>query len=70
MVREARGGGEEAAAEMTVNGGCLMCGGDVRLRITSAGARTVCTHCEWIGRPEVKRVKGGIHVNYTPVAES
>jgi len=69
MVRAARGV-DESAAEMTVTGGCLLCGGDVRLRISAAGARTVCSHCEWIGRPEVRRVKGGLHVNFTPTAQS
>ena len=69
MMREARGV-DGTVAEMTVNGGCLLCGGDVRLRISAAGARTVCSHCEWIGRPEVRKVKGGLHVNFTPTAQS
>ena len=69
MVREARLV-DEKTAEMTLPGGCLVCGGDVRLRISPHAARTVCAHCEWIGYPEVKRVKGGLHVNYTPTGHA
>ncbi len=57
---------EERTSEMTVEGGCLVCGGDVRLKVTAAGARTVCVHCEWIGRPEVRKEPGGLHVHNTP----
>jgi hypothetical protein len=43
----------EKTAEMTLPNACVTCGGDLQLRISPTGARTYCTACHVIAKPEV-----------------
>jgi hypothetical protein len=42
--------------------GCILCGGELRVRVTPGGARSVCIACRWISRPHMRREGDGIHV--------
>jgi hypothetical protein len=41
---------------------CLLCGGDLSVRLTATSARTYCAKCHWISRPHVSRSEDGVHV--------
>lgn len=48
--------------DFSLEEGCLLCGGDLAVRITASGASTVCTACRWISRPHMRRGEDGVHV--------
>lgn len=48
--------------EFSLEGACLLCGGDLKVRIGPAGASTFCAACRWISRPHMKRAGDGIQV--------
>jgi len=45
----------ESVRDVSLPGGCILCGGDLALRVTPGGARTVCVPCRWISSPDVER---------------
>jgi hypothetical protein len=45
--------------DATIPGGCMLCGGDLVIRVTPGSAGTVCTACRWISRPHMRREDGG-----------
>jgi hypothetical protein len=54
--------------EYTIPEGCLACGADLPVRVSEAGARGVCVHCGWFGRPTVRTAHDGLKVSYEAVA--
>lgn len=56
------------AAEFTLAGGCLLCAGDLRVRVSEAGAFTFCPHCHWISKPAVAFRDGALTVAYNSTA--
>jgi hypothetical protein len=48
--------------DFSLEGGCILCGGDLQVRVTPGGARTVCMACRWISRPHMRREEDGVHV--------
>jgi hypothetical protein len=50
--------------DVSLPGGCLLCGGDLALRITETGAQTFCPACRWISRAVVHRDRDGqtVHI--------
>ncbi len=50
------------AKDFSLEGGCILCGGDLKVRVTAGGARTVCVACRWISRPHMRREGDGVHV--------
>lgn len=48
--------------DFSLEGGCILCGGDLAVRLTPGRARTVCKACRWISRPHMKRDEDGVHV--------
>ncbi len=67
MRREAHTKSEEMLAaedlrDLRLPNGCILCGGDLEVRISGAIARSVCTACRWISRPHMQRHGDGIHV--------
>ena len=52
----------ETTRDLDLPGGCILCGGDLSIRITAGGARSVCSTCRWISRPHMKREDGAVHV--------
>lgn len=48
--------------EFTLPGGCILCGGDLDVRVTASGARSICKRCRWISRPHMVRGEDGVQV--------
>jgi hypothetical protein len=48
--------------DFSLEGGCLLCGGDLAVRISAGSARTVCPVCRWISHPHMRRDDEGVHV--------
>lgn len=44
---------DERTAELTLTAACPTCGGDLKMRVSGAGARTWCLACHTIARPKV-----------------
>lgn len=56
----------ENATELTLPGGCVLCGRDLAVRVTPSGAVSCCTACRWISRPRMQLSREGIKVAYQP----
>jgi hypothetical protein len=41
---------------------CILCGGDIELRITPSGACTYCRACRWVSHPHMRRDGHRVHV--------
>lgn len=54
--------------EFTLPEGCLVCGGDLPIRVTAAGAYAVCKSCGWFSRPVLTVKKDGLEVGYRSAA--
>jgi hypothetical protein len=52
----------EGKRDFSLEGGCILCGGALEVRITAGSVRTVCKACRWISRPHMKRGDEGVHV--------
>ncbi|MEW6435398.1 MAG: hypothetical protein AB1730_28210 [Myxococcota bacterium] len=52
----------ERTAELTLTAACVMCGGDVQLRVSPDGARTYCPTCHVIAKPKVFFSPHGFHL--------
>jgi hypothetical protein len=49
--------------DVTLEHGCILCGGRLELRFGPAGARTYCATCRWLSHPTVRRDENGkVHV--------
>lgn len=48
--------------DFSLPGACLLCGGDLDVRLTATSARTYCPSCRWLSRPHVARGEDGVHV--------
>lgn len=48
--------------DFSLEGGCILCGGDLAVRMSPGHARTVCKACRWISRPHLRREDDGVHV--------
>ncbi len=48
--------------DFSLEGGCILCGGDLAVRVSPGRARTVCKSCRWISRPHMRREEDGVHV--------
>jgi hypothetical protein len=57
-------------AETTLPGACVLCGGDVELKVTRSVARSYCKTCHWVGKPEVTVTHGGLKVAYKPLGQA
>ena len=51
-----------ANEDVRLPGGCILCGGDLALRVRLGTARTFCERCRWISRPHMERHEHGIHI--------
>jgi hypothetical protein len=48
--------------DISLPGGCILCGGDLDVRLAEGTAASVCMKCHWISRPHMKREDGAVHV--------
>jgi hypothetical protein len=55
---------ETGTRDFALEGGCLLCGGDLQVRVGPAGAATFCMTCRWISHPHMQRADGGIAVTH------
>jgi len=52
----------EEGQDVALPGGCLLCGGDLALRISASGAQTFCPACRWLSRAIVRREGETVHI--------
>ncbi|HEY6097808.1 MAG TPA: hypothetical protein VIW03_00165 [Anaeromyxobacter sp.] len=52
----------DGGREFSLPGGCILCGGDLEVRLSAGTARTVCRACRWISRPHLRRGEHGVDV--------
>ncbi len=61
----------ESGTDFTLPEGCLLCGGDLEMRITaSGGAHSFCGHCHWLSHPSVQLGKDGLTVSYSSAGQA
>ncbi len=48
--------------DLRLPNGCILCGGDLEVRVSAGVARSVCRDCRWFSRPHMQRHEDGIHV--------
>jgi len=59
---------EKGAADLELPSGCTLCGGTLAIRISSAGARSVCRQCRWLSRPHLHGNDGDFELVHPPGA--
>jgi hypothetical protein len=52
------------APDVELDGGCLVCGGVLSIRIRPGSARSVCRTCGWHSRPHLHREEDGFQVHH------
>jgi hypothetical protein len=50
--------------DFSLEGACILCGGNLQVRVTAEGAATVCLACRWVSRPHMQRTDEGIQVTH------
>jgi hypothetical protein len=50
--------------DFSLPSGCILCGGELKVRVTPEGAGSVCPACRWISRPQMQRVDGAVQVSH------
>lgn len=58
----------ESIPDFTVFGGCILCDGDLVVRVTPSGARGYCPRCVWLPKASIDVSPDGVRVG-TIVAE-
>lgn len=49
--------------DIDLPGGCILCGGDLAVRIGErGGATSFCSRCRWISRPHMRHHDGAVQV--------
>lgn len=57
---------ESEVGEMRFEGGCLVCGGDLEVRLEAGRAGSYCRTCHWISRPRLERHGGQVSLAHPP----
>jgi hypothetical protein len=57
-------------AEFTLPEGCLLCGGEVTIRATPAGAHSYCPQCHWLSKPRMTVKGNGVELSYSATANA
>ncbi len=52
----------EEGHDLAIPEGCILCGGDLAVRFTAAGAASFCPQCNWISHPRVRRENGNVYM--------
>lgn len=62
---------EPELRDLELENGCILCGGDLVLRVTASGARSLCKSCRWISRPTMARHDdGNVHVTHPAAGQA
>lgn len=56
--------GSEQGTELSVPGGCLVCEGELRVRLTHGAVWGYCERCRWLTQAEVRMEKDGLHLSH------
>lgn len=54
----------ERVADFTLPEGCVLCGGEVNIRATPAGAHSYCPSCRHLSRPQLRMKKDSLELIY------
>jgi hypothetical protein len=52
----------ETPREFELPGGCILCGGDLSMKVSENGAASFCGRCRWISHPHMRRHEGTVTV--------
>lgn len=52
----------EERHDLAIPEGCILCGGDLAVRFTAAGAASFCPRCHWLSHPRVRRENGNVYM--------
>jgi hypothetical protein len=52
----------EETRDFSIPGGCILCGGDLEVRMGPTGARSFCATCRWLSRPHMRKGEEGVEV--------
>lgn len=61
---------EASTADMTLPGGCAVCGGDLVVRVAPGSSRGYCAACHSLTRPQLRMVKGALHIAHPLVGQA
>jgi predicted RNA-binding Zn-ribbon protein involved in translation (DUF1610 family) len=54
----------EETRDFELPGGCILCGGDLAVRMTEGQAASYCPSCRWVSRPHMRREDGHVYVTH------
>jgi hypothetical protein len=54
----------ERFAEFVLPEGCMLCGGEVTVRASPAGAHSYCPHCHWLSKPHMRMRENGVELSF------
>ena len=57
---------DNETGEVRLDGDCLVCGGDLMVRLGAGRAGSYCRACHWISRPRLERHWGEVHLAHPP----
>jgi hypothetical protein len=60
----------ERVADFTLPEGCVLCGGEVSIRATPAGAHSYCASCHHLSKPELRMKKDSLELIYATTARA
>jgi hypothetical protein len=60
----------EKVTDFTIPEGCMLCGGDLPVRVTERGAQSVCKSCGWFAKPVLTVTHDGFKVSYSSIGSA
>jgi hypothetical protein len=58
----------EEARDFRLDGGCVVCGGPIDVRVLPGSVRAYCAPCGWISRPLLWQSSGQVAIAHPPLA--
>ncbi|MFP2960699.1 hypothetical protein ACLEPN_23480 [Myxococcus sp. 1LA] len=58
----------ERFAEFVLPDGCVLCGGEVTVRASQAGAHSYCPHCHWLSKPSMRVRDNSVELSFATTA--
>ena len=56
--------------EVALPEGCPLCGGEMKMRLSSGGAWSCCNACHWLTQPLIRKGPNGLLVEYTATLQA
>lgn len=60
----------ERFAEFVLPDGCVLCGGEVTVRASQAGAHSYCPQCHWLSKPSMRVRDNGVELSFATTVEA